>query len=462
MERPNDVMLFTSKKTILDEALPSQGDLVHLLEEPLPKGIRSTLYYCVGLALVCLVVSVCFKVDVVVQGLGKLTYDAPPIVLQAFERAILRSLHVRPGDKVRKGQELATLDPTFAQADLSAIERRKMLVHAQVKRLESEAYGTAYKPEPSDGQAGLLQGEILLKRTAEYKSRIKALGEAVEESEAALLRIQSEREVVGQQLTIASSIEEIQDSLLKSKTNSQLEFLGAKSSRLRIERDFRDTADRLVEKQHQLEAARAQKESFVQQWHRTLLEELTTQRSEESQIDAALTKSSKINSLVVISAPADGIVLDIANRSVGSVLRETEPLVILAPTDAPLLCDMELGSSEIGNVAVGDAALIKVDAFPFQRYGGLDGKIRSISHESHVPGGDATGMESIGNKRAIHGGSHRVTVELTNDRMTQLPENKSLFPGMTTSGEIHVGRRRLINYLLDPLLRGLRESFREP
>ena len=434
MERPNDVMLFTSKKTILDEALPSQGDLVHLLEEPLPKGIRSTLYYCVGLALVCLVVSVCFKVDVVVQGLGKLTYDAPPIVLQAFERAILRSLHVRPGDKVRKGQELATLDPTFAQADLSAIERRKMLVHAQVKRLESEAYGTAYKPEPSDGQAGLLQGEILLKRTAEYKSRIKALGEAVEESEAALLRIQSEREVVGQQL----------------------------SSRLRIERDFRDTADRLVEKQHQLEAARAQKESFVQQWHRTLLEELTTQRSEESQIDAALTKSSKINSLVVISAPADGIVLDIANRSVGSVLRETEPLVILAPTDAPLLCDMELGSSEIGNVAVGDAALIKVDAFPFQRYGGLDGKIRSISHESHVPGGDATGMESIGNKRAIHGGSHRVTVELTNDRMTQLPENKSLFPGMTTSGEIHVGRRRLINYLLDPLLRGLRESFREP
>lgn len=462
MERLDDVTLLTSKQNIFDEALHFQGELVHLVEEPLPKGIRSTLYYCVTLALVCLLVSVCFKVDVVVQGPGKLTYDGPPIVLQSFDRAILRSLHVRPGDAVKKGQELATLDPTFAQADLTALEERKRLVHAQVQRLESEAYGRAFSPESSDGQAALLQAEILLQRTAEYKSRMRALSEAIEESEAALSRIRSEREVLTQQLAIASSIEDIQDKLLKSQTNSQLEFLGAKSSRLRIERDFRDATDRLVEKEHQLEAAQAQKESFVQQWRRTLLEELTTQRSEESQINAALTKSSKVNSLVVISAPADGIVLDVANRSVGSVLRETETLVVLAPSDAPLLCDMELGSSEIGNVAVGDAALIKVDAFPFQRYGGLEGKIRSISHESHVLGGDASNPEAVANKRMLQGGSHRVTVELASSRMARLPSDKSLFPGMTSSGEIHVGKRRLINYLLDPLLRGLRESFREP
>jgi HlyD family secretion protein len=456
------VTLLTSKRNILDEALPFQGDLVHLLEEPLPKGIRSTLYYCMALALTCLVISVCCKVDVVVRGPGKLTYDGPPIVLQAFDRAILLSLHVRPGDTVKKGQELATLDPTFARADLAALEERKRLVHAQVKRLESEAYGIAYQSEPSDGQAVLLQSEILLQRTAEYNSRIKALSETIRETEAALLRIRSEREVLAQQLTIAGSIEDIQDKLLKSQTNSQLEFLGAKSSRLRIERDFRDATDRLVEKQHQLETVQAQKESFVQQWRRTLLEELTAQRSEESQIDAALTKSSKLNSLVAISAPADGIVLDVANRSVGSVLRETETLVVLAPSDAPLLCEMEIGSSEIGDVAVGDAALIKVDAFPFQRYGGLAGRIRSISHESHVPGGDGGSLESVANKRTLLGGSHRVTVELTNSRMENLPSNRSLFPGMTSSGEIHVGKRRLINYLLAPLLKGLGESFREP
>ncbi|MEA3211418.1 MAG: rane fusion protein hemolysin [Chthoniobacter sp.] len=460
-ERLADVSIFTFQKNILDAALPFQGDLTHLLEEPLPKGIRSTIYYCVFLAVVSMAVSILFKVDVVVQGTGKLTYDGPPIVLQAFERTVLRSLLVKPGDTVHKGQILATLDPTFAQADLTALDERRKLVHAQVKRIEGEAYGTGYQPESSDGQAGLLQSELFLQRANEYQSRIKAFSETIEESEAGLLRIGAEREILKQQLAIATSVEGIQENLWKSKTNSQLEFLGARSSRLISERDFQDSVDRLVEKQHQLNTAQAQKESFVQEWRRTLLEDLTKQRSEESQLDAALTKSSRINSLVVISAPADGIVLDIANRSVGSVLRETEPLIILAPTDAPLLCEMELGSSEIGEVAVGDPVLIKIDAFPYQRYGGLSGRIRSISHESHVSGGNALDLEAVANKRAVHGGSHRVAVELESCRMEHLPPNRTLFPGMTSTGEVHIGKRRLINYLLDPLLRGLRESFRE-
>jgi hemolysin D len=456
------VTTLVCKNSVLEPALSFQGDLVRLVEEPLPRGIRSTMYYCVLLTLVCLFVSIALKVDVVVQGPGKLTYDAPPVVLHAFERAILRGVHVKPGERVEKDQRLATLDPTFAQADLAALEDRKRLIRAQVRRLESEAFGKAFLAEPSDGQAGTLQAEIQLQRANEYKFRMRAFSEAIDEAGAALSRIDTERSVLQQQLSIAASIEAMQESLLKAKTNSQLEFLSAKGGRLKIERDFRDAADRLVEKRHQLEAAQAQKESFVQQWRRSLLEELTTQRAEESQVDAAITKAKRINSLIVICAPADGVVLDIANLSVGSVLRETEALVVIAPTEAPLLCEMELGSSGIGDVAVGDPVLIKVDAFPYQRYGGLEGKIRSISQESHSFGGGAMGLEAVANKRAMEGGFHRVTVELPNQGMAGLPDNRRLFPGMTASGEVHVGKRRLINYVLDPLLKGLRESFREP
>src|SRR6202000_2180054 len=130
-----------------DEALSLRGELVHLLEEPLPKGIRSTMLYCVALTVTALLVAFFFKVDVVVQGPGKLTYDAPPIVLQPFEHAVLRSLLVKPGDVVHQGQTLATLDPTFSQADVTALEERHRSTHAQVKRLESEVYGTAYQPD---------------------------------------------------------------------------------------------------------------------------------------------------------------------------------------------------------------------------------------------------------------------------------------------------------------------------
>lgn len=453
--------LFPVKKRILDEALPFQGELVHLLEEPLPKGIRSTLYYCVILATAALLVSIFFKVDVVVQGTGKLTFDSPPIVLQAYERAVLRSLEVKPGDRVKKGQILATLDPTFAQADFTAIEERGKLIRSQVKRMECEATGTPYEADALDGAAGSLQAEIFAQRAAEYKFRIKALTEKIEESEAGLAGIQAARENLEKQLAIADSIESMQESLVKSKTNSQLELLGAKTSRLRTDREFRDAGDRLVEKRHQWENAQAARESFVQEWRRTLLEDLSRQRSEQLQIEAALTKSARIRSMVEIVAPADGVVMDLANRSVGSVLRDTEAIVILAPTEAPLLCEMEIGSSDIGGIALGDLVLVKVDAFPYQRYGGLTGTVRSVSQESHVSGGNSPDLESVGSKRVLQGGAHRVAVELGSCRMERLPAGRTLFPGMTASGEVHVGKRRLISYLLDPLLRGLQESFRE-
>ena len=453
--------IFNPPKAILDEALDFQGDLVHLLEEPLPKGMRGTVYYCLSLFAVALAVAILFKVDVVVQGGGKLTYDGPPIVIQPFDRAVLRSLNVKLGEFVHQGQVLVTLDPTFVEADHTALEERVKMVHAQVKRLEAEVFGKVYQPDSADGTFGMLQVEIYLQRSTEYKSRIKSFDETVAESESALQRVQTEKGILEEQFAISTSIEGMQENLFKFKTNSKLEYLAAKSSRLRSERDFRDASDRLLELKHHIQAAIAQRDGFIQEWRRNLLEELTRQRSEESQVAASLIKSSKLNSRVVISAPEDGVVLDIAHRSIGSVLRDAEPLIILVPSAAPLLCEIQLTSSEVGDVAVGDPVLIKVDAFPFQRYGGLQGRIRFISHESHG-GGNSGDLEAEANKRSVAGGGlHKVVVELVTTRMAGLPPSRSLFPGMTVSGEVHIGKRRLINYLLYPILRGLRESFRE-
>ncbi len=453
--------LFNKNERIIVEALPFQGDLVRLLEEPLPKGIRGTIYYCVGLALTAIIIATIFHVDVVVVGGGKLTYDGQPVVLQPFERAMLKSLLVRPGDTVKKGQTLATLDPTFSQADLGALEDRKRALGAQVSRLEAEAYGRTYEPERRGDRSALLQAEIYRQRSTEYQSRLKAYDETVQESKAGLSRLQSEMGILREQLEVSASIEAMQENLLNLQTNSKLEFLAAKSTRLRAERDFREAKERLVELQHRIEMAQAQRESFVQEWRRTVLEELNRCRSEEAQVDAGLKKSERINSLVTIIAPEDGMVIELASRSVGSIVRDAEPLVVMVPSSAPLICEVEISSTEVGEVSVGDAVLVKVDAFPFQRFGGVWGTIRSISHESFSMGSNGE-MDSLSSKKAIgRGGVHRVSVDLSDNRVELLPADRVLFPGMTARGEVHVGKRRLINYILHPLLRGLRESFRE-
>jgi HlyD family secretion protein len=452
-----------SKKNerVIVEALPFQGELVRLLEEPLPKGIRGTIYYCVLLALTALTVAVVFHVDVVVVGGGKLTYDGQPIVLQPFERAMLKSLSVRPGDLVRKGQVLATLDSTFSQADLVALEDRKRALRAQVLRLEAEAYGSEYRTESSGEKANALQSEIYLQRSREYQSRLRAFEETVQEARAGLARIRLDLGLLQEQLDVSSSIESMQENLLNLQTSSRLEFLGAKSARLRAEREFQEARERTTELQHRIETATAQRESFVQEWRRGVLEELNRCRSEEAQIDSSLKKSERINSLVTIIAPEDGMVIELASRSVGSVVRDAEPLVVMVPSSAPLICEVEVSSSEVGEVSVGDSVLVKVDAFPFQRFGGVWGTIRSISHES-FPVGASGEMDSLSSKKAIsRGGMHRVVVDLSDTRAELMPQDRHLFPGMTARGEVHVGQRRLINYILYPLMRGLKESFRE-
>lgn len=458
------MFLFKSHQAILEEALPFQGDLVRLLEEPLPKRLRGTIYLCISMIVLAFVIATVMKVDVVVNGRGKLTYDAPPVVLQAYERSVLRSLRVKPGDFVTKGQVLATLDPTFAQADLSALEARRNLVHAYVARLTAEANKTEYLPDPADEEAGILQYQVFQQRKTEYAARLSALESAVAESEASFQRSSAEKVVLEEQLRISSKIEEKHENLFNGKTSSELEYLSAKSARLRAERDFKETTDRLVEIGHHIESAKAQRNGFVEEWRRNIFEDLARQKSEESQIESAITKSRKVNSLVEIIAPEDGTVLDIADRSVGSIIRDTEPMVVLVPSAAPLLCEIELSSGEIGDVGVGDRVLVKVDAFPFQRFGGLHGKIRSIAFDSHAfgSGGGGGDLEASARKGNVsNGGVHKVVVELTSTKIDRLPEKKALFPGMTVVGEVHIGNRRLIQYILFPLLRGLQESFRE-
>jgi HlyD family secretion protein len=165
-----------------------------------------------------------------------------------------------------------------------------------------------------------------------------------------------------------------------------------------------------------------------------------------------------MNDLVVLTAPEDGIVTEVAKRSVGSVLHEAEPLVTLVPTDAPLIAEVMIGSGDVGYTKTGDDVAIKVDAFPYQRHGLLQGHLRSVAEESVSPGtGGSVSPSSEGS-----GVFHRSQVTLTSDTLRMMPDGAHLIPGMTVTAEVKVGSRSVISYFLYPIRRGFGESIREP
>jgi len=438
-------------------------DLDDMVGEQPPRVLRRMSYVLSGVCIFAFIASAIVKTDIIVQSSGQLTIDAPPIVVQPLERSIVRTLKVKIGDVVKKGQVLATLDATFAEADVAALRSRHKALAAQLRRLEAERTGTPLEVQDRNDPDEMLQVAILRQRQSQLSSRLKTFDEDLNRFEANARTVDGAREMLAQQLAVAQEIEDMRTRLFKSQSGSRMQLLVSRDARLRTEREHRDTVDRLTELQFATLSKRAERQAFLDDWRRTLLEELDRQRAEAARVKEQLTKAEKMHDLISVTAPEDGVVLDIAKRSVGSVLREAEPLMTIMPAGGTLIAEVLISSADIGYARIGDEVLIKVDAFPYQKHGMLKGRLASVGEESFTPGSGAPMGENSGpTLRQPTGVFHKARVDITESKLESVPKGTRLFAGMTVAGEIKVGTRSVLSYFLYPVTRGIRESIREP
>jgi hemolysin D len=386
----------------------------------------------------------------VVTAGGRLAADAPPLVLQPMERSIIRELRVKPGDAVKRGQVLAVLDPTFSAADRASLATQQHTLQAQLRRLEAEATGAPLPPATDRDMQ--LQAMLHAQRRSLHAARLRTLEEEIGGHDAALRALSAGDAVRAEQVAIAREVEALRERLFAGQIGSRLNWLAARAQRLQAEQDQQQARDRGEEMRHGLRAKQSERQGLLDDWQRALLEETVRLRAEASRVDEALAKALRLEALTVLTAPQDGIVLEVARRSAGSVLREAEPLVTLVPADVPLIAEIALRSADVGHARPGDAVVLKVDAFPYQRHGVLRGRLRAVGQDSSPPGG-APGEVGLG------GAMHRAQVTLD---PAGLPDGARLTPGMTVTAEIKVGTRSVLAYFLAPLLRGFEESIREP
>jgi len=449
----------TARK-VLPAAISFQSDLEEIVEELPPSHLRMTAYWAGVMFAVVLLIACVAPVEMVVQGTGQLTTDTPPIVLQPMERAIIREMKVKPGDVVSKGQLLATLDPTFAQADLASLNAQETVLKAQIGRIEAELENKPLIHDAAPGPAELLQANLFRQRNAQYASRITAFDEEIGRSEAAIATIEGSREFMQQQLAISQDVENMRSGLWKNKLASKIQYLEAQSLRLRSERELRDATDRLTELRHSARSRRAERQAFIDEWRRALTEDLVAKRAEMARLSESLVKANRLLFLVQIIAPEDGVVLEVASRSVGSIMREAEPLITLVPSNTPLIAEVTIPSSDVGYTTIGDPVSVKVDAYPYQRHGMVKGRLASISEASFSTQG--TGNDPAKPLPPSRGAVHRARIELTQRELDKMPEGARLTPGMTVAADIKVGSRTVMSYFLNPVTRGLDESMREP
>ena len=327
----------------------------------------------------------------VVTASGRLAADAPPVVLQPLERAIIKEVRVRPGDLVTRGQTLVILNPTFAAADTAALTVQRRVLTAQRRRLEAELAGESMPvPDAADPDA-LLQTVLLGQRQALHAARMRSFSEEIDGLIAGIRTFEHSGTLLAEQAEIARDIEAMRLQLMRGRVGSRLNLLGSRGQRLQAEQELGNARNKAAELRHALRSKQADWQAYQDDWRRQVMEELVRVRAEVAQVEEALAKASRLSELTVVTAPQDGIVLDVARRSAGSVLREAEPLVsTLIPTQVPLMAELAVRSADVGYTRLGDPVVLKVDAFPFQRHGVLHGELRSVAQESFVRHGTAT------------------------------------------------------------------------
>ena len=428
-------------------------DADEIERRPLPRVARITLHV-LALALIAFLAWATFsETDLIVTARGRLVTPQPNIVVQPLETSIIQRINVRAGQIVKKGETLATLDPTFTEADEAQLRSRLLSLDTQIKRLEHELSGKPIKPSSASDADSQLQFRLAEERRASFRAQSHRLDEAISRLKAAIETNRAEQQGLASRVKVLQEMAAIQESLVAQKLAVRTRLLEAMDRLIETERNLQASQNRAQELRKELGALEAEKVSFETGWRQKAMEELLSISRERDSVNEQLQKADKRNQLVTLSSPVDAVVLEVAKLSQGSVARATEPVVTLVPLNSELEAEVKIDSADIGYIKVGDQAHIKLDAYPFQRHGGLTGELRTISEDAFRRESDpSSGMDAYYTSR----------IRLKTTRLRTMPEHARLLPGMTLSAEIVVGKRSVMSYMVWPLIRALNESIREP
>lgn len=432
-----------------------QPDAIEIEQQTPPRLARLTLYCVVALIGVAVTWASVSQVDMIVTAQGKLITTRPNLVVQPLETSVIREIHVKAGDHVSRGDVLATLDPTFSQADLDQLRNRVAAFDASINRLKAELGRDEYEPGDHASADEVLQRQVFLQRKSAYVAQIENYHAQIASAQANLKAAQNEETLLTERLETMKSIEAMRNTLMEKAVGSKLNLLLSRDARLEVENNLARIRGNIADNEHRVDKSRADEKVYAEDFRKTAYQDLVETLAKRDSAVEDLKKAELRRQLIVLKAPSDAVVLEIANRTIGSVVREAETLFVLVPIDVPLQADVRVEGRDIGQVSTGQPVRIKFEAFPFQKYGTGAGAVRVISQDSFLPDAKA---EGAGHATAPY---YRVLVDLLDTHLRSTGDRVHLVPGMAVTAELKVGRRSVLSYFLYPLLRGLDESIRE-
>ncbi|CAK0753638.1 hypothetical protein WCLP8_2480001 [uncultured Gammaproteobacteria bacterium] len=292
------------------------SDAEAIEQRPLPVVARITLYLVLAMVVSVVVWASLSELDSIVVASGRLITTPQSIVVQPLETSMIRSVEVEVGQIVHRGQTLAKLDPTFSAADLAQLLAKQKSLHAEVARCQAELSNAAKYEAPTGDTDWELQAMLFRERQASFHARINHHEETLQRLKAQIETIALEQNMIKNRLKGLKEIVVMRYDLFNSRSGagSRLSMLEAQDQHLELMRELQQIMSQAVIINHEILVQESERDSFVTDWRQKLAEEFVNARRELDGVTEQFTKAQRRNELVVMTAPADAVVLEIAQR----------------------------------------------------------------------------------------------------------------------------------------------------
>ncbi|MGQ5523626.1 HlyD family type I secretion periplasmic adaptor subunit [Chitinimonas sp. PSY-7] len=426
---------------------------LELQEAPVHPAPKCAMRFIIALLIIGLLWATIGKLDIVAVAPGKVVPNDRVKVVQPLEVGVVRAIHVRDGQAVKAGQLLIELDSTATAADVMkseeahdgaalAMARANALLHALDQQTEVQLGS-----QPGiENQRILAETRLAQAQLDEFRSKQATLTAELQKRRAELTTTRALVTKLEQTLPISKEQAADYKRLLEQNFVSRHGYLAQEKERIGLEKDLVAQRSRIQELTAAIQEQETQMKSLTAEFRRQLLDAQNQAYQQTMQFTEDNTKAQKRQQLTQLTAPVSGTVQQLVVHTVGGVVTAAQPLLVVVPDDT-LEVEAMVENKDIGFVSQGQYVTVKVETFPYTRYGYLRGRVTSVSN-------DAINDE----KRGL---VYHARIKLDADRMWIDRKWIRLSPGMVVTAEVKTGLRRIIDYFLSPLTEQVSEGFRE-
>ncbi len=399
------------------------------------------------------------QLDIVAVTDGKLVPSSYLKIVQPAEQGIVREILVKEGEKVVAGQVLIRMDSVLADADIRSLQSEYQQKRLALRRIDAQLAGKKLNFEKKD------PADLYARVEAQYFANVRAYENALSQEKA---QLEKARHDLGAARETQAKLEQVlphyieQEKAFEKLTQDgfagRILYTDKRRERIEKEQDLRTQEFMIRSSESLIEQSEKKLAQITADYRRQLQAERGETASQLARLEQERAKLAHRHELLELRAPQAGIVKDLATHTAGTVAAPGTILMTLVPEGDRLIAEVWVSNQDVGFVHPGQEAKLKLAAFQFQKYGMLEGKVLHVN-------ADATEAASANTRTDALAGRDRPMGPLAFRALIALKEQHlfsySLQPGMQVAGEIHLGTRTVLEYVLSPVQKAFHEAGRE-